>query len=97
MGAYSFLYPLIGIRTANGNIEFCMTTTPEALTAALMVLALASCVAPGVRRRLVGAVAIACACLSRYEAWPVAFAFALSCLADARREAQTSLRARPTP
>ena len=31
VGAYSFLYPLIGIRTANGNIEFCMTTTPEAV------------------------------------------------------------------
>jgi predicted GIY-YIG superfamily endonuclease len=29
VGAYSFLYPLIGIRVANGNIEFCMTTTPE--------------------------------------------------------------------
>src|SRR6266446_2538970 len=31
VGAYSFLYPLIGIRSANGNIEFCMTSTPEAL------------------------------------------------------------------
>src|SRR5215471_4076872 len=29
VGAYSFLYPLIGIRSAQGNIEFCMTTTPE--------------------------------------------------------------------
>src|SRR6266581_2811413 len=31
VGAYSFLYPLIGIRSANGNIDFCMTTTPEAV------------------------------------------------------------------
>jgi hypothetical protein len=31
VGAYSFLYPLIGIRSANGNMEFCMTTTPEAV------------------------------------------------------------------
>src|SRR5438477_11711854 len=30
-GAYSFLYPLIGIRSVNGNIDFCMTTTPEAI------------------------------------------------------------------
>jgi excinuclease ABC subunit C len=30
-GAYSFLYPLIGIRSANRNLEFCMTTTPEAV------------------------------------------------------------------
>src|SRR5262245_46790903 len=31
VGAYSFLYPLIGIRSADGNVEFCMTTTPEAV------------------------------------------------------------------
>ena len=31
VGAYSFLYPLVGIRSANGNIEFCMTSTPDAL------------------------------------------------------------------
>lgn len=31
VGAYSFLYPLIGIRSANGDIEFCMTTTPQAV------------------------------------------------------------------
>jgi hypothetical protein len=31
VGAYSFLYPLIGIRSTEGNIEFCMTTTPEAV------------------------------------------------------------------
>jgi excinuclease ABC subunit C len=31
VGAYSFLYPLIGIRYANRNIEFCMTTTPDAI------------------------------------------------------------------
>src|SRR5512147_296869 len=30
-GAYSFLYPLIGIRSANGNLEFCLTTTPDAV------------------------------------------------------------------
>jgi excinuclease ABC subunit C len=31
VGAYSFLYPLIGIRQANSDMEFCMTTTPEAV------------------------------------------------------------------
>jgi hypothetical protein len=31
VGAYSFLYPLIGIRCCNGNIDFCMTTTPDAV------------------------------------------------------------------
>src|SRR5262245_7935664 len=29
VGAYSFLYPMIGIRSADGNIDFCLTTTPE--------------------------------------------------------------------
>lgn len=33
-GAYSFLYPLIGIRSTNGDIDFCMTTTPDAVLAA---------------------------------------------------------------
>ena len=31
VGAYSFLYPMIGIRSTDGNIEFCMTTTPDAV------------------------------------------------------------------
>src|SRR5688572_19054511 len=31
VGKYSFLYPLIGIRSTDGNIEFCMTTSPEAV------------------------------------------------------------------
>src|SRR5436190_1158093 len=29
VGAYSFLYPLIGIRAADGNIDFCLTTSPD--------------------------------------------------------------------
>jgi hypothetical protein len=32
VGAFSFLYPLIGIRSVNGDLEFCMTTTPESLS-----------------------------------------------------------------
>jgi len=31
VGAFSFLYPLIGIRSANRDIEFCLTTTPDAI------------------------------------------------------------------
>ncbi|HEX4998736.1 MAG TPA: nucleotide excision repair endonuclease [Terriglobia bacterium] len=34
VGAYSFLYPLIGIRSTDGDIEFCLTTTPEAVLTA---------------------------------------------------------------
>jgi len=33
VGAYSFLYPLVGIRSTNGNIDFCLTTTPDAFLA----------------------------------------------------------------
>src|SRR5207244_2244328 len=29
VGAYSFLYPLIGIRSAKGNVDFCLTTMPD--------------------------------------------------------------------
>jgi len=31
VGAYSFLYPLIGIRSENGDTEFCLTTSPDAI------------------------------------------------------------------
>src|SRR5678815_227189 len=31
VGAYSFLYPMIGIRETNGDIEFCLTTTPDVI------------------------------------------------------------------
>jgi GIY-YIG catalytic domain-containing protein len=31
VGAYSFLYPLIGIRSEANNLDFCMTTMPEAV------------------------------------------------------------------
>jgi excinuclease ABC subunit C len=31
VGVYSFLYPLIGIRSADRNIEFCLTTNPDAV------------------------------------------------------------------
>jgi excinuclease ABC subunit C len=31
VGAYSFLYPLIGIRSVSGDTEFCMTTSPAVI------------------------------------------------------------------
>jgi excinuclease ABC subunit C len=31
VGAYSFLYPMVGIRSTDGALEFCLTTTPDAL------------------------------------------------------------------
>ena len=31
VGAYSFLYPMIGIRSDGNNIDFCLTTMPEAV------------------------------------------------------------------
>jgi 4-amino-4-deoxy-L-arabinose transferase-like glycosyltransferase len=67
-----------------------VATVPELLTAALTLLALASLVpddsAPRVAsRRLLGALALLAATLSRYEPWPIAAGFALLCVLDARR------------
>jgi hypothetical protein len=67
-----------------------VATVPELLTAALTLLALASLV-PGdgarsvTSRRLVGALALLAATLSRYEPWPIAAGFALLSILDLRR------------
>ena len=57
---------------------------PEALTAGLVVLGSATAALDG-SWRLAGAAALAAACLSRYEAWPAAAAFALLAAVDALR------------
>ena len=67
-----------------------VATVPELPTAALTLLALASLAPrddarPLASRRLVGALALLAATLSRYEPWPIAAGFALLSLADARR------------
>jgi hypothetical protein len=67
-----------------------VATVPELPTAALTLLALASLVPsegarPLASRRLLGALALLVATLSRYEPWPIAAGFALLSLADARR------------
>lgn len=62
-----------------------VATVPDYLTAALLVVAMASAATRCTRRRLVGATCAAVACLSRYEAWPVAAALALLWLLDAWR------------
>lgn len=67
-----------------------VATVPELPTAALTLLALASLVPgeganPVTSRRLLGALALFAATLSRYEPWPIAAGFALLSLADARR------------
>ncbi len=71
-----------------------VATVPELPTAALTLLALASLVPrdgerPLGSRRLVGALALLAATLSRYEPWPIAAGFALLSLADARRAVTT--------
>ncbi len=70
-----------------------VATVPEALTAALMVLGLAGASCSDGRRRWLGAAALAAACASRYEAWPVAAAFALLMVVDAIRERRWQLAA----
>lgn len=65
-----------------------VTFQPEALTAGLVVFAAATTQVDG-RARLAGGAALVAATLSRYEAWPVAAAFAALCLLDARRSERT--------
>ena len=62
-----------------------VATVPESLTAALMLLGLAGVSSDGAPRRWLGAAALAVACASRYEAWPVAAVFALLLVLDAVR------------
>lgn len=64
---------------------------PEAPTAALCVFGVATLAVAARRERTLGAVAIAAACFSRYEAWPVAATFAAFTLLDARRSRDVRL------
>jgi hypothetical protein len=59
-----------------------VATVPEAFTAALVVFGSAAASMPGTARVL-GALALCAACLSRYEAWPAAALFAGLTLRDA--------------
>jgi len=52
-----------------------VTAVPELPTAALALLGIASLSRTG-RARVLGAIALSCACLSRYEAWPLSALFA---------------------
>jgi hypothetical protein len=57
---------------------------PEAPTAGLIALGIAAVSTHEPRRRVVGACALAFACFSRYEAWPVALVFGAFTVIDAR-------------
>ncbi len=64
---------------------------PELPTAALCVLATAALGTSETRVRLLGAVAVASACLCRYEAWPIALVFAAFSAWDAYRSRNRAL------
>ncbi len=53
-----------------------VATVPEALTASLIATGAISLATDDPTSRLAGSAALLCACLSRYEAWPVAAVFA---------------------
>jgi Dolichyl-phosphate-mannose-protein mannosyltransferase len=67
-----------------------VATVPEAFTAALTLLGVAS-LSAGDTRRLWGALALALACLSRYGPWPIAATFALITALDAARARRPAL------
>jgi hypothetical protein len=62
-----------------------VAAVPEGPTAALMLFGAACAARAETSRRLLGALALGVACLSRYEAWPAAIAFAALCTWDAGR------------
>lgn len=64
-----------------------VATVPELLTASLVIAGAASLTQRSPLTRALGAIAITAACLSRYEAWPAAIAFAVITSVDAAREA----------
>jgi hypothetical protein len=61
---------------------------PEVLTAGLLSLGVAGLGSDSFPRRLVAGAAVGAACFCRYEAWPIAVAFALFSALDARRTAE---------
>lgn len=69
------------------------STTPEALAAGLMLVGVCSASSPTAGYRLLGAGALGLACWARYEAWPMAAAFAAFCALDARRQRSWPLAA----
>lgn len=68
-----------------------VATIPEAMTGAFVVLGIASLSRSEPRFRLVGALALALGCLSRYEPWPVALIFAAYSSWDAVRRKKPAL------
>jgi hypothetical protein len=67
-----------------------VATVPEAMTACLIAAGAIAVTAP--RARVVAALGLLAAALSRYEAWPVCGVFAIACVVDWR-----AARDRPTP
>lgn len=63
-----------------------LAAVPEVPCAALIVFAAASLSQPALAVRGLGGASLFVACLSRYEAWPVALIFSLYCVWDALRE-----------
>jgi hypothetical protein len=70
-----------------------VATTPDALTASLILAGAAGCASRGPEHRIAGASALLLACWSRYEAWPVALAFALFSAFDAARRRSLTMAA----
>jgi 4-amino-4-deoxy-L-arabinose transferase-like glycosyltransferase len=70
-----------------------IAAVPEVPCAALMLLGAATLAASDPRARVLGGVALALACLSRYEAWPVAAIFAGFSVCDTRRNPKLAVAA----
>ena len=69
------------------GMQLAVATVPEAPAAACAAAGAIALSSTSSRIRVVGALALLSSCWSRYDAWPIAAAFAALCLVDARRAA----------
>lgn len=74
-----------------------VATVPELLTAGLVLYGAATLAVPDTTQRSWGALALCCATLSRYEAWPVGLVFAAFCARDAHRALRSGSSVGPRP
>ncbi|MEP7051136.1 MAG: hypothetical protein ABJB12_12330 [Pseudomonadota bacterium] len=68
-----------------------IAAVPEVPCAALMLFGASTLARPDCRLRALGGLALSAACLSRYEAWPLALVFLGYCLCDAAKRHEVAL------
>ncbi len=81
----------LGTIAAPYSVVLGIAAVPEVPCAALLVFSVATLSQREVGVRASGGLSLFVACLSRYEAWPIALVFALYCVWDARGERRAKM------